>query len=53
MSKRLLIQVKCSGGRGGGVVGSENSLEQQEITRKHRGNQGLLQPQQKRLKLDE
>lgn len=37
MSKRLFIQVKCSGG---GAVGSENSLEQQEITRKHRGYQG-------------
>lgn len=40
VSKRLFIQGKCSGGAVGGAVGSENSLEQQEITRKHRGEQG-------------
>lgn len=36
----FLSKESAAWGFGGGVVGSENSLEQQEITRKHRGDQG-------------
>lgn len=36
----FLSKESAAWGLGGGVVGSENSLEQQEITQKHRGDQG-------------